>query len=103
MKQKLLGFFMVGILLIGSAYAQTRRISGKVTSSEDGAPLSGVSVIAVGSASGGLTDGAGNYAFNAPADVKRLEFRFIGFNTVVIDIGGDAIYNVQLDPTTTTL
>lgn len=96
MKQKLLCFFILGFLLIGTAEAQVRRISGKVTSASDGTPLASVSVRAVGSTSGGQTDAQGNFAFNAPADVRTLEFTSVGYETLVVDLTGAAVYNVRL-------
>jgi TonB-linked SusC/RagA family outer membrane protein len=103
MKQKLLGFFLLSFLLIGTAEAQVRRISGKVTSQADGTALSGVTVSAVGTANAAMTDAAGNYVLNAPADVKQIQFRFLGFQPIVVDLTGSATYNVEMTPVATAL
>ncbi|GGG91661.1 SusC/RagA family TonB-linked outer membrane protein [Parapedobacter pyrenivorans] len=96
MKQKLLCFFMLGILLIGSAYAQDRRISGRVTAAADGSPISGVSVFAVGTNVAAQTDEQGAFTINAPQAVMALEFRFLGYTTQRVDIGNQSVINVQL-------
>ncbi|HLW50605.1 MAG TPA: carboxypeptidase-like regulatory domain-containing protein, partial [Sphingobacteriaceae bacterium] len=86
MKERILCFLLLGFFLIGTAEAQVRRISGKVTSASDGSPLVGVSVRAIGSSSGGQTDAQGNFAFNAPADVRTLEFSSVGYEPLVVDL-----------------
>jgi len=96
MKQKLLCFFMLGILLIGSAYAQDRRISGRVTSATDAAPISGVSVLAVGGSAATQTDDLGTFSINIPASVTQLEFRFLGYTTERVEVGSQTVINVQL-------
>ncbi len=94
---------MLSLLLIGSVNAQTRRISGKVISADDGTPLPGVSVGAVGTSSGGLTDNSGNFAFNAPADIKQIEFRYVGYTSVVIAVQGNEQFTVEMTPESTAL
>ncbi|MFB2118633.1 SusC/RagA family TonB-linked outer membrane protein [Parapedobacter sp. 2B3] len=103
MKQKLLGFFVLGILLIGSAYAQEKRISGKVISSEDSSPLPGVTVTAVGSQAVTQTNLQGDYTLVVPASATQLQFTFIGFETQVVALGSGAIINVTLSPGAATL
>jgi len=96
MKQRLLCFFMLGMLLIGSAYAQDRRISGRVTSATDGAPISGVSVLTVGGNAATQTDDLGTFSINIPASVTQLEFRFLGYTTARVDVGSQTMVDVQL-------
>ncbi len=96
MKQKLLCFFMLGILLIGSVYAQDRRISGRVTSAEDGAPIAGVSVEVSGTTISVQTTDAGTYTIDVPAGRQSLVFRYIGFTTQTMAIGTSNTINVAL-------
>src|SRR5690606_30418100 len=103
MKQKLLCLTMLGILLIGSVYAQDRRISGQVISAEDGAPISGVSVMVVGSSIVTSTNENGAYSISVPSTATTLEFRFIGFVTRTITIGVGNIFDVTLTPDATSL
>ncbi len=103
MKQKLLCFLMLGVLLIGSAYAQDRRISGRVTSSQDGAPLSGVSVAAVGTSQATSTGDNGEYTLTVSENATRLEFRYLGYINQIVNIDGRNIINVALELDATTL
>jgi len=96
MKQKLLCFFMLGILLVGSAYAQDRRISGRVTSAADGAPLAGVSVLVVGTAVATQTDELGLFTIDVPASASELEFRYLGFASQRLALGSSSNLQVAL-------
>src|SRR5690606_4557516 len=96
MKQKLLCFCMLGILLIGSAYAQDRRISGTVTFAESGDPIRGASVTAVGATLGTQTDDQGNYTLAVPENVAALQFMYLGYVSQTINIGSSNVINVAL-------
>jgi len=87
---------MLGVLLIGSAYAQDRRISGRVTSSDDGAPIAGVSVLVVGGVASTQTDEAGTFSINVPGTATELEFRYLGYATQRTNIQGQTTLDVQL-------
>jgi len=78
MKQKLLSFILLCTLLIGGAYAQSRQVSGRVTSAADGSPIQGVSVAVLGTSSGTQTDASGNYSINAEGNAT-LVFSYVGF------------------------
>lgn len=95
MKQKLLSFFVLGILLIGSVYAQDRRISGRVTSSGDGTPISGVSVSVAGTSTATQTDGTGNYSILVGSG-SVLQFSYLGYVPQRIAVGEQSVINVQL-------
>jgi TonB-linked SusC/RagA family outer membrane protein len=88
---------LASIMLVwGSiAFAQEKTVSGKVTSSEDGSPLPGVSVLIKGSTKGVTTDGNGVYKISAATNAT-LNFSFIGFTTQSVQVGGRAIVDVQL-------
>ena len=76
---------LASIMLVwGSiAFAQEKTVSGKVTSSEDGSPLPGVSVLIKGSTKGVTTDGSGVYKISTSGNVS-LSFSFIGFNWCIV-------------------
>src|SRR5690606_29383305 len=96
MKQKLLTFFLVGVMLIGSAMAQDRSVSGKVTAQEDGVSLPGVTVRVPGTTIGTQTGPDGSYVLSLPATATTLEFSFIGFSTQTITVGNRTNINVSL-------
>src|SRR5690606_1700845 len=95
MKQKLLAFFMVGIMLIGSAFAQ-RIVSGTVISQEDGSTLPGVSVQVSGTSVGTQTDADGHYSLTVPATATTIDFSFIGSVKQSVTIGNQTTVNVSL-------
>lgn len=86
------------LLLTGSlVIAQTVQISGTVTSSDDGLPVPGVSVIAKGTTIGALTGADGNYILAVPQSAQSLVFSFIGFRTHEVAIQGQSRIDVVLE------
>ncbi len=81
--------------------AQDRRITGKVTSSEDGSTLPGVTVVLKGTSKGVNTDADGKYSISA--NDGTLVFSFVGSITQEIAIGNKSVINVTLVPDSKTL
>jgi len=77
MKKAFLLAFLIVVTLL-SALAQTKKISGCVTSSDDGLPIPGVTVGIKGTTSGTITDVKGNYSLTVPESAKELYFSFVG-------------------------
>ena len=71
------------ILFIGirEAMAQTRIITGKVTSSEDKSPIPGVTVLLKGTSTGTSTNGDGKFTLPVPGGHIILVFSCIGMKT----------------------
>ncbi len=90
-----LAFMLLSSLQV--VLAQTK-ITGKVTSAEDGSPLIGLSVVVKGTTVGTTTDLNGNYELTVPEDAEVLVFSYVGMTTKEIDIGGRTVINVQLEP-----
>jgi TonB-linked SusC/RagA family outer membrane protein len=76
--------------------AQAVSVSGTVTSSEDGLPMPGVSIIVVGTTNGTSTDFDGNYSIEAN-NGDQLQFSFIGYANKTVAVSGSSI-NVTLSP-----
>ncbi|MDX9855070.1 MAG: carboxypeptidase-like regulatory domain-containing protein, partial [Tenuifilaceae bacterium] len=97
---KRLCVFLAGLVLVGISFAQaqTVRITGTVTSSEDGMPIPGVSVVVKGTTIGGITDPDGKYGLNVPSDAQTLIYSFVGLKTQEVAIGGRAIIDVVMEP-----
>ncbi|MEO5602418.1 MAG: SusC/RagA family TonB-linked outer membrane protein [Cyclobacteriaceae bacterium] len=72
------------------------RVTGKVTSQEDGSTLPGVTVMVKGTAVGTVTDAEGNYVLDAPDQNGILQFSSIGYVTREIPIENKMIINVDL-------
>ncbi len=85
-------------IMVQAATAQNRKLTGTVTSSEDGSTLPGVSVVAKGTTIGTITDLDGKYTLEVPADTKALVFTFVGMKTVEVVLGADNVVNITLEP-----
>ena len=79
------------------AYSQTRVISGKVTSAEDGSAIPGVNIVVKNTTSGSVTDVDGNYSISVTDDAT-LVFSSIGFATVEVAVGDRSVVDVALSP-----
>lgn len=84
------------MLITSMAWAQTRTVSGKITSKEDGTPLAGVNVVVKGTSNGTTTDADGKYSFSVPDEGGTLVFSFIGLASQEIEIGQQTIIDVSL-------
>ncbi len=94
-------FLCLSMLLVCSvwsaAWAQGRRVIGKVTSAEDGSSLPGVSVIMKGTSQGTTTDANGIYDLTVgSAKGVVLVFSFVGTATQEIPLGNESELNVSL-------
>lgn len=78
------------------ALAQARQISGTVVAAEDGSPIAGATVFAVGTNAGTVTDTEGRYSFRVPETATELEFSFLGYKTVLTAIEGRTTIDVSM-------
>lgn len=86
---------LMGLFVWISVYAQTKPITGKVTSEEDGSPIGGVSVIIKGTTSGLQSAEDGTFSLQAtPKDV--LVFSYSGYETKEVIAGVNSSLNVSL-------
>jgi TonB-linked SusC/RagA family outer membrane protein len=83
------------LAVISTVFAQTRQVTGKVTSSEDGSVLPGVSISAKGSTKGTSTAADGSYSISV-SDGSTLVFTFVGFNSQSVAVGNRSVVNVQM-------
>ncbi|WP_423147724.1 SusC/RagA family TonB-linked outer membrane protein [Rubrolithibacter danxiaensis] len=90
-------------ILVVPAWAQNKVISGKVTDSQDGTPLVGVSVKAKGTTNGTGTGADGSFSLSVPESTTTLVFTYIGYNTKEVSIAGKTTVNVTLEAAKTTL
>lgn len=66
----------------GLVNAQIAKVTGVVTSEEDGLPVVGASVLVKGTAQGTVTDMDGKFELtNVPSSAKTLIISFIGMRT----------------------
>lgn len=95
--RKILLFVIALFCFIGLARAQDRTVSGRVTGSEDGAPIPGVNVLIKGTSKGVVTDADGNYSLSVPGSSATLVISFIGFRTTVVEVGERTTIDVSLE------
>lgn len=102
---RVIALLSISLFVLGSmgVYAQERTtVTGTVTDAADGSVLPGVNVIvmgsqdAVGSTIGTTTDLDGSYSINVPEGLNTLEFSFIGYQDLVVEIDGRTQIDVEL-------
>ena len=89
----LLVFFAISL---DTLMAQTKEISGKVSSADDGGLLPGVSVSVKGTTLGTITDMNGEFRIKVPQDTRTLVFTFVGMTTQEVAIDNQTNFNVTL-------
>lgn len=79
-------------LLVGAGMmsAAPIKVTGTVTSAQDGEPLIGASVFVVGTTTGASTDIDGNYTINAEMG-QTLRFSYVGMNNREIKVTGSKL------------
>ncbi|GGD82698.1 hypothetical protein GCM10011514_53480 [Emticicia aquatilis] len=90
------GFWSVFIMTIVnlSVFAQTAKVSGRVTDEKNQA-LVGVSVVIKGTTKGTVSDAEGNYSIEALGS-QTLSFSFVGYTSKEVAINNQSIVNVSL-------
>lgn len=81
------------------SHAQTKTVTGKVTDSKDGSPLSGASVVAKGTSTGTQTGADGSFKLTVPSTAKTLVISFAGFGNVEVNISGSNTADAKLTST----
>src|SRR5690554_5787851 len=96
MKKALLGLALT-MITVFSVMAQSRTVTGRVTSAEEPEGIPGVNVLVKGSATGTITDLEGAYTLQVPAGSDVLVFSFVGYLSQEITIGNQNTVNVVLE------
>lgn len=91
-------FLCLVLLSVHIANAQQKTITGKVTSSEDGSTVPGVSVAVKGTTLGTITNINGEYSLSVPADATTLVFSFVGMTSKEVEIGTLTNIDVSMVP-----
>lgn len=88
-------FLCVGIFATHLGWTQDRQITGKVTGSNDNAPLPGASVLVKGTTRGATTNADGTYKISAK-DGATLVFSSLGFEKQEVKIGTKSVIDIKL-------
>ena len=93
-----LGAVVMSLLFVfalsATAFGQQAPVSGTVTST-GGAPLQGVTVRVQGTDTRAVTNAAGKYFLNAPADAV-LTFSFVGQRPVQVTVAGRSVVDITM-------
>jgi TonB-dependent starch-binding outer membrane protein SusC len=89
--------FVLVALFSTSAWAQTRRVSGRVTEAGTTNGVPSATISAIGTALGAITDGEGRFTIPVPAGPATLRVRRIGYKAQTVNVAaGLSDVNVQL-------
>lgn len=92
----------LSITVSWNIFAQDRKVTGKVSDTENGSGMPGVTVLVKGTAQGSNTDGNGNFTISVPSNAT-LVFSFVGYNTQEVAIGNRTSVNISLSADTRAL
>lgn len=91
------GLFLTCLFLITLTWAQTRRLSGTITSEEDKKPLQGVTIQVKGKSAGTQTNANGEFGIDA-SESDVLVFSYTGYAPQEIRVGGSSSFDLALKP-----
>ncbi|WP_428656371.1 SusC/RagA family TonB-linked outer membrane protein [Runella sp.] len=94
----LLSLTVVAGLCLSTAWAQTRTVTGKITSGEDGTGMPGVNIILKGTQKGTTTNGTGAYSIEVSGKDPVLIYSFVGYTAQEIAVGARSVIDVSLAP-----
>lgn len=91
--QKLLSalFSVVLVFVLQVSFAQDRTVTGKVTDSKDGSPVSGASVQVKGTRTGTSTKPDGTFSLTVPSSATTLVITSVGYDRQEVAITGGVI------------
>ncbi len=91
------GLLFLFLTFAAGASAQ-HQIRGVVTDAETDEALQGVNIVLEGTVTGTTTGSNGEYSFQVPDAEGTLQFSYLGFQTLEVDIDGREEINVALEP-----
>ena len=94
-----LTFLLACLLLVGVGlvHAQSKSISGKVISVEDGQPIIGATVMVKGTTTGTITNTNGGFTISLPGTAKNLVVSYVGMKTVEVEARNNMSVSLDTD------
>jgi len=86
----------LGFIGLQVVFAQTRQITGIVTSGDDGTSIPGVSVVVKGSTLGTTTDMDGKFTLKVPEGAKTLSVTFVGMSSTEVALTSASNYKIVM-------
>lgn len=98
--QKLLTALLsiVFVCVVQVSFAQDRTVTGKVTDSKDGTPVSGASVTGKGTRTGTSTRADGTFSLNVGPSVTILVISSVGYDAQEVSIDGKSSVEISFVP-----
>jgi len=93
--RKLLCALLCVLVVIGSAFAQSRTITGVVTDNM-GQPLPNASIVVKGTSIGTTSGEGGKFSLTVPANTKSIVISAIGFGDFTQTLGSQNEFSIQL-------
>ena len=95
--KKITLIFTYLLFMVGLVQAQTKIITGTVTSREDGVGIPGASISVKGTTTGTISDIDGNYSLKVPDDAVALVFSFVGMQMLEVEIAGRSVVDAAME------
>ncbi|MEI8272358.1 MAG: SusC/RagA family TonB-linked outer membrane protein [Paludibacter sp.] len=94
-----LTFLLACLLLVsvGVVNAQSKSISGKVFSADDGQPVIGATVKVKGTTVGTITGTSGEFKISLQANAKSLVVSYVGMKTIEVDAKNNLVVRLESD------
>ena len=86
--------FMIGVALVN---AQSKSITGKVISADDGQPIIGATVIVKSTTNGTITDADGVFKVSLQGNAKTLVVSYVGMKTVEVEAANNMTIKLESD------
>ncbi len=86
--------FLIGVGLVN---AQSKSLSGKVLSAEDGQPVIGASVMVKGTTTGTITGVDGGFTLSVPGSAKTLVISYVGMKTMEVEAKSGMVVKLESD------
>jgi TonB-linked SusC/RagA family outer membrane protein len=96
MKQKLL-LALLMMFLAGTAFSQTRLLTGRVTSASDQQPIPGVTILVKGTQTGTTTGSDGRFSLSVNNPTGFLSLSSIGFRKLEVPITASNVYDIAME------
>ncbi len=96
MKTLLLPLFLLIFMGFQESHASDKMINGTVTDKSTGKLLSGVSVWTISRTNHVTSDKNGKYSIKIEKESKQLNFSYIGYKNLTVEIGKSSVINVEL-------
>ncbi|HLP04017.1 MAG TPA: SusC/RagA family TonB-linked outer membrane protein [Paludibacter sp.] len=92
-------FLLACLMLIGIGLvnAQSRSVSGKVISVDDGQPVIGATVKVKGTSTGTITNASGEYKINIPGSANTLVVSYVGMKTLEVEAQNNQVIKLESD------